>query len=274
GLLTGSTVDAGPAGTVTLSAGRDLLAAGHVTAPGGAVSLALAGAFTAATAGYAGSLVVDSTARIDVAGTTLLTPTTNGLRQGRVLPGGTVDIAGARLTPITLREGSVIDVSGTSATLDLAAALGSQGSQAFEPVLTASAGGTVRVSAREGGAQFGSQLLAHGGGNGAAGGSLQVRLQAQDNPQDRQFDLPDVQLVVQAAAAPNGVKAGQVTLSSNALAQAGLSELRLQSSDRIRFDGSQALHLARDLVLDAPIVELGAGAAVNLSAGSVLTLGN
>lgn len=112
----GAQILAGPNGSVSLSGGTvDLL--GSVSAPGGRITIS--GASTFASIGGTDTpkitVYVGPHSVLSTAGTTVLTPDVRGFRTGSVLPGGTISISGN----IATAAGAVLDVSGTSATLDV-----------------------------------------------------------------------------------------------------------------------------------------------------------
>lgn len=91
---------------------------GSIVVPGGAVSIKgdRGGDFSGEVAVILGENSVVSTA-----GTTVLAPNAFGLRQGKVLDGGVITVAGN----IDARAGAVLDVSGAGGTLDVPSVLSS-----------------------------------------------------------------------------------------------------------------------------------------------------
>src|SRR5262249_1082625 len=96
-------------------------------------------------------------------GTPVIYVGTNGLRTGEVLAGGAISIAGK----LDLDAGSLIDVSGASGSIDVIA-----GSKTPRSLAIASDGGSISLRLEGLGSYVDSDLNAHAGGDGAAGGSL------------------------------------------------------------------------------------------------------
>ncbi|MBU6178353.1 MAG: hypothetical protein KGR69_01755, partial [Verrucomicrobia bacterium] len=149
---------------------------GKVVAPGGSVSVTGANAFPlsgeALTTVYLGN-----GAHLSAAGKPVIRENPIGWREGAVLPGGSIDVSGN----VVAERGAVLDVSGTSGTLDLPATYRDVsleagqgfGGQEYVPVRFHSNGGTIKLT----GAQMlysDARLLATSGGSSATGGSLYV----------------------------------------------------------------------------------------------------
>ncbi|MGL4401595.1 MAG: hypothetical protein ACRCXD_17170, partial [Luteolibacter sp.] len=187
----GASIVTEPGASVSFRAGTITLL-GSVTAPGGNVSIAGAGAFplTAtqrATVFNALSTVhLGSSTRLSVAGTTILTPDVYGRRVGSVLDGGNISISGN----ILAEKGGVLDVSGSSGILDLSSSvLAGSGNRPLYLVCginipPCNTRGTVATRLDSGGGSIdikGSQMLLSdatlvggAGGSTAAGGTLSV----------------------------------------------------------------------------------------------------
>jgi filamentous hemagglutinin family protein len=116
----GARIDAGPGGSVALK-GDTISLLGSVSAPGGSISVKGAGSYplntgTVATDARA-TVYIGPQSRLEAEGTTVYVPDTMGLgrRIGRVLPGGSISLAGN----VIAEPGSVLNVSGASGTFDL-----------------------------------------------------------------------------------------------------------------------------------------------------------
>ena len=123
-------------------------------------------------------IFVGGTGVLAAAGTTLLRPSDIGLRQGDVLDGGIISLTADRGS-ISLQAGSVLDVAGTAAVLDLPGAAGVTGDSALVARTVASRGGEISLLAPEGMTLDGLLRGASGasGGSGAQrpeGGSLAI----------------------------------------------------------------------------------------------------
>ncbi|MBX3739746.1 MAG: filamentous hemagglutinin family protein [Akkermansiaceae bacterium] len=173
--------EAGGAISVT---GNTVAILGSLIAPGGNINIA-GNANTAAALGDPSqpliTTYIGSKAIISAAGATVLLPDPLDRRTGRVLDGGNITVGGN----IAAAEGAVLDVSGTSDSLDLetlydlspSISLGwSQSGYAqlpSNPVVIDSNGGHITL---RGGQLLASDatLLAHAGGSTALGGTLTV----------------------------------------------------------------------------------------------------
>lgn len=136
---------------------------------------------------------IGNPARIDAAGTALFMPDPLGLGRGlgAVLEGGTVSLGGN----LQLKEGSVIDVSGTSANIYVASGL-SRGLGGG--MMVQSSGGSITLSGSQMLESQGS-LLGRAGGALALGGALSVssgRFYNLNNGNEQITDPRDVNLIV------------------------------------------------------------------------------
>lgn len=209
----GAQIDGDPGASISLAAVGQLTFAGAIVAPAGTVSLTqsmlparsngrydITTGQTVADVALGGtSLFVAETASIDARGTTLLDPR-QLFRAGSVLSGGEVSLAAVNLIA---QPGSRIDVSGTTAVLDLTA-LRSSGNPllptvGLDPTTVVSDAGTISValnaawstdpnyivgynplgnygykSNSDGLGLFETTLVAMPGGAGAKGGSLSL----------------------------------------------------------------------------------------------------
>jgi filamentous hemagglutinin len=134
-----------PLGEVNLTAGRQMTVDGTVEAPAGTIALQMA----LRTDHYENdkSIWLGSGSRLLAAGAVVREPNDLGLALGEVHDGGkvTVEAEGGYLVS---EAGSVIDVSGTSAKLDIRPPAGSAATR--RDVEVASDAGSIRLSAREG----------------------------------------------------------------------------------------------------------------------------
>lgn len=180
-IAAGAIVDADINASVSLSSDRILVVDGMVSAPGGDITLSLAGGsrpnegMLADKAIWLGpEAVLAAPAAVSIA------PDPLGRRGGAVFSGGTVTLRAQRGFVVT-DPGSLIDVSGTATVFDIVRA----GGVAYEPTTIAGAAGTVRIEAPEGVILAGSVRAHAADAPGAAGGTLAVTLGASGDP------LPD-----------------------------------------------------------------------------------
>jgi filamentous hemagglutinin family protein len=288
----GLAVDAG--GSLNLSSDGSVQINGSLDAPGGSVNVALVsrGASDPVYRPEQKIWVGDS-ARITATGTTVMEPDPQGLRTGEVYGGGSITLNAAR-GAIVLNPGSLLDASGTSATLDLPDYQGMQGGTV--PVEVDGAAGRISLTAAEAILAGGDMLARASTAPGARGGELAVTLDP------RQRDEPDPVLdpglnpfpqdsrQIEISSGGSKVSLGQQSnlpdsfegiarLDADSLGAGGFDSIELralpatayptsQSTAQIRFVGDVSLSPARQLILDAPILA-GDGARATLSSAYV-----
>jgi filamentous hemagglutinin family protein len=289
----GAVVDADAGAAVRLLASGNLLDfEGSIIAHGGSVSLSLtdntslAGLSQAGALAQLGTLWLGADSLIDVSGTTVLTPTTNGLRQGKVLSGGAVSIAtthnGTGVSSLIVQQqGSTIDLRGASDTLVVSTTTGT-GTKLL-PTALATEGGSLTIAASRG-AVLEGEVYAQGGNSTTAAGSLTLSVQPTTLPSDTsvsgalpqayQITLQDAgttstqgMSVADAASLKTASHYGQAVVASSWLDQAGYADVRLSAADKIAAQGSTTVVAQRSLVLSAPVYSLAA-----LGSGETLTL--
>jgi hypothetical protein len=200
---------------------------------------------------------VSPTAVIDVSGTFIPTPNSQGLSTGTLLPGGAVSLAADRGF-VTTEAGSTIDIRGASATLDVpnVVSLGGNTSE-----IAASAGGSMSIRAPESISMLGTLYAAAGSGNSgsAAAGSLEVDLL--QSVAIINSDVPafptnplEIELVNSTAGGTASPSTGNIAvLGAQQIAASGIDSLTLRvggAGGSILLDNSQ-LSLGRQLILDA-----------------------
>lgn len=257
-LQAGSRIEMDAGGSVSLSAGNKVQIEGTVRAQGGAIDVHLAQ--NSSLASTASNLIwLGDAAVLDASGTTVSYVDGNGLVQGQRLDGGTVSLT-ADTGSIVSRAGSVIRVSGAAPTrLD---ELNEQGGVGRT---VGSDGGTVNVTAINGGALLDGQMFAHGGSSQDRSGTLNVVL-GDDDPSAIPAQ-PDVAIRVAASVAPqtDALSANSVVgyatpvriqLGADDIEAAGFDRVRLHSRDDIaladglNLGGGRSLPM-RELTLDA-----------------------
>jgi filamentous hemagglutinin family protein len=262
----GASILAGPGGTIALSGEGGVTVAGTLGAPGGKITISIPSPAQAdpndssgvTDPGFVPTLGIDvaSTATVDVAGTTIMTPNAQGLLSGTVLPGGTVTLAANRGT-VTTEAGSLITIQGTSATLDVPISSLVAG-DLRETV--ASVGGALNVSAPESISLLGTLHAQAGVGTSgsAAGGSLEVDLVRGGGSVvlGTGPGLPagtlNMDLVESTAGnVPSSSSSNQAILGAQQLADSGIASLTLRSGGEITTD-AVSLSLAQQLALDSP----------------------
>ena len=171
-------VDAGQA--IKLSSVGQLTVDGRLNAWGGKISLGGVGEGLDASvseaveaAGHGRSIWIGENAVLDVASRAVTATDAQGRRYGKVTDGGSIVVGGeinhaqgsasAASLFVVVRDGAVLDASGSHAVLDVNG----------DAIDVASAGGSIALASNNG-LYLDGQLLARAGGAGAAGGSLSV----------------------------------------------------------------------------------------------------
>ena len=288
---TGAEILADPGASLSLSSNIRLLLDGTLSAPGGQISLSLLADQQQATYDPTQAIWIGSHGVLDAAGTTQLYVNAQGERTGTVFAGGTVSLDAAR-GYVEVLPGSLIDVAGTSGTIDVSAA----GSGIASAKVVASAGGSVAITAAEG-AVLGGTLEAAAGVSGAgvpqpAGGSFSLTLNgngrndygyASGQPSTffqgaRQIDVAATQipLVIGPGTAIPSQYDGQAFVSANQLQNAGFDSITLTATPLsttagvvpgvIDFTGNVALTAGRSITLDSASYNVAPGVAANVVA--------
>ena len=284
---TGAFLGVDPGGSISLTSQRSIRVDGTLQAQGGTIAIrqpaadALKDEYQADRAIWLGA-----SARLLAQGYARIAPSASGLRRGTVHGGGRVDIDAAKGYLVT-EAGSLIDVTGATATLDLVSQPVVGGSR------VGSAGGAVTLAAREG------MLLDGGyraqGGEGALGGALTVAFDHSAAGWNRFNSVIDAATEAQLQSARRlvlkqehdagtaGMRFGEAidpfahnglaTLAVGKVLAAGFADATLKSENRIEFGGALALGTRRSIVLDAPNLVAQPGASAALESASIL-LGN
>ncbi len=285
----GASILSDPGSTISLLSEGSIAVAGTLRAPGGTITLQTlspadvssktSDSFDAGFIPTQGIELAD-TATLDVKGTTVMTPNSGGLLLGTVLPGGTVNLLADRGTVVT-EAGSSIDISGTSAMLDLQ----NTRSGTYAPTSVASPGGSVIVSSNESISLLGDLSAAAGTGDvgQAAAGSLAVDLVRGVPYAPSVSQLPDTALEIElvdstATTTPSGPYSNLAILGVAQLQRSGIDALSLQVSGgaapgTVLLDASSSLTMGRLLSLDAPNIAVPIGLSASLSA-PVVQIGN
>lgn len=263
----GSTVRSEAGGKLALAASEALYVGGTLDAPGGSITLKLTRKAPEIAGDLAdldqSSLWLGSSAKLLTRGVLKPELSTNGRRVGTVLAGGSVTLT-TEMGYIIGERGSLIDVSGTQATLDLKQQNGVYATVTPTPV--AGNAGSISLDSRDG-ILLDSTLAAQAGGDGAAAGSLSVKLDRRsDNFQDTLRDAYptstlEIALTQEGDAVPTGlhfgnaisnIHNGKAPLSAARIAAGGFDDVTLAAEHRIAFDSNANLAPRRSLTLDAP----------------------
>lgn len=295
----GAYVGVSPRGSIKLEAAGQMTVLGTLEAPAGSIALSRPVKDAYTTEKQSESIYLGEHSKLLATGSTVLTAATRQALEtgaspalllaqqryrGEVLNGGTVSLD-AGLGYLVTRSGSLIDVSGTTATLSTATSTGR--SVVYLPRSVGSAGGTVSLSARDG--MFLDGDFKATGGAGALAGVFALRFADTanaDNPWDIQIPasgdltaeqkavLADRQLTLYQSAGshaetwPAGVDTGQYLagnatldpLTHNGKARLDLAKLvaggfgswYLTSQHEMRFAGPITATVNNQLQLNAP----------------------
>jgi filamentous hemagglutinin len=271
----GSSITTGPGGTIELVGIGGVYVDGTLRAPGGTITLQVPSPglidplYANSDPGYvpAIDLELGPNAVVDVSGAFVPTLNNLGLTLGTVLDGGTVNLFGDRGAVFT-DPGSVIDIAGTVATLDVPTALGSA---VYSSYREGSSAGSLDVRSGVSISLGGSVDAAAGRGNygDPAGGSLQVDLTDTDSAW---FSVSaaatnpypsgplDIQLVSATHGVPQSAQAtGLAVLGISNLEASGIDTLQLLAENAIEFSSSTPLRLGSEVIFDAPVLTVDNG---------------
>ncbi len=279
-----ASVLADPGATLSLRSDTSLQVDGSLVAKGGRIALAL----ETDEQGYRPEqkIWLGDRARLDVSGVYVAEPNDDGRRTGRVWDGGRVELI-ARRGSIVTRPGSLIDVHGVAATLDLPRPGGAPGQIRYAPVNVAGRAGEVVMSAAET-ALLQGDFDAASAASSAEGGRFNFSFdpnlrdappleQEASNPPATRFPRTRRTLMLadyegESPGADDALSPalnGQAFVPAQRLLARGFSSLDLSSRPAqdgnflatpdslasIRFDRDLTLRAGRAIVLDAPLFE-------------------
>lgn len=267
----GADIVADAGSRIGMDSDSSIFVGGTIKTPAGQIELSLHGPDDVIEPGYlpGQAIWLGSRAKLTTAGVTQLEPHRLGLRTGDVLDGGLIALNAERGF-VVAEKGSEMDVSGTSAILDLPSTRG------YAPALVGSKGGTVRVTAAEGAILDGA-LKGKAGHGKVAAGELSVELSTlqrsagtlggEDLPfpttprviHVRQDEQPSLSSGVAFGQNMPADANGQAYVSASAFEGGGFGSLKLRTQDTVRFDGNVTLGAERRIVLDAPEIAWGNG---------------
>ena len=270
----GAVLTAEPGSSFTFSSVGNLFIDGSVTAPAGIITAGLQNPSGSDT-GYRAEqrMELGSTASLDVSGVSILAPNDSGLLRGSVLSGGTINLLSDRGALIT-DKGSVLNASGTSATLDI---LSANAADSYLRQTVSSAGGAITIRAPEAILLNGQALAAAGVGDQgvAAGGSLTVQLTRNrgfrpGSGAEETFPTnPSVLTVVEHDAADAEVVNGSAIVSQDFLRSTGADAITLEAGNQVSLQSGLNLSFDRLVSLDAPVISIADSGPVKIDAGYV-----
>ncbi|MFO1338094.1 MAG: filamentous hemagglutinin family protein [Burkholderiaceae bacterium] len=284
GVLTigaGAVLRPGDQAKVALQAAHRLVDLGRIETHGGQVSLAL----KASSAVDANVLWLGEGARIDVSGTTVLTPgTTDGLLHGSVLDGGSISLSAGSAqsgqSSLVLQEGATLDARGALGLLDVTERSAAGVRTSRQQV--ASHGGSVSLSGNA------DMLLEaavdlRGGATTAAGGSLAVtQLAARSQVSSTDTGAYNDRTLTVTTATSHETRGltladladpadltGRVVVASDWVGATGASDLKLTTPGVLQLAGDVDLQVARNLQLNTRAIAGSDDGQARLSAANV-----
>ena len=301
----GARIGVDPGRRIGLKGQGQITVEGTLTAHGGEIAVVnTRGVFRGlASNGYAAvyngpgaiSVWIGSNAVLDVSGVAVTARDRGGRSYGLVLDGGSIVIGGVDKPTqdtinlvtseawVIIRQGALLDASGTSAILDFGAPLGGGINGArTEPRRVSSHGGSIALSSYSG-VFIEGELRANAGGAGASGGSLSVAMETPvyTDIQAREMPLPLLvgrQLFIGQNLRPSGLAAGIVAgkadaglvigtgrIATTQIEDGGFDVVTLFGRNGLVFDGDVSLHAGRSLTLAK-------GALLNTTAGANVML--
>lgn len=265
-------VQVDPGRRVTLLSNGQVTVNGSIRAVGGSIDILNFGypGIGPDALGHERSIWIGDGARLDVAGQAYTALDRNGRAYGKVLAGGSISIGGKYSSSATeaegvdafivIRPGATLDASGASAVLDLPGA---------EATLVPSAGGLIYLSSFNG-LFLDGDMRAHGGGAGAAGGTLALVLESPNyavsaKPIDRVRQVRELLLAREQGTSvlSDGLLPGRVDANLNY----GYGRLGADSVQAGGFDNLSLL-VKGILSLEAGL-DLSLGQSLHLATGSI-----
>lgn len=272
----GARIATDPGGSVSMAAGGKMMIAGTVDAPAGSIKLSSAVDPNGSNDvnGYSPdqAITLASTAQLLARGSVDTLVSNSGLRDSRVLDGGSVTINPSK-GYIVAEAGSLIDVSARAGGSDVAQK-GAAGTGTVSELTQVGTAGTINLQSREGMVLGGTLQAAPALPTGALGGTLNLSL-GQVEPLADPFNYPTgprTLTLSRKAPTDSAPVNGMATLAAPGLASAGFASVNLKSTGSIVLDDGVALSLPRSLSLDAPTIS-GQGGSVSVAAPYV-RLGN
>jgi filamentous hemagglutinin len=274
----GAKITLDPQATVVLSSNTRIIDDGLISSPGGSVTMTVTTALAEPTFIAGHQIWLGPQSSIDVSGTVQAIANDRGNYIGNVLDGGTVTLSAQR-GAVELQPGSLINVSGTSAIIDVPQ-VNSAGVTTYKSSNVASAGGAIDIAAAEAVVLSGTMLAASGNPAQVPNGTFSLVLDANNrygpdvfgnSPPPYPYD-PRV-IVVSPVQPPIAIAAGldlpvslegQALVSAAALSTAGFDAVSLRAASldgsatgspavasAILLNGNVSLNLGRSLTLDA-----------------------
>ncbi|MDR3663325.1 MAG: filamentous hemagglutinin N-terminal domain-containing protein, partial [Mycobacterium sp.] len=271
----GASIVADPKASVTLTADRAVTVLGSITAPGGSITLT-----------GTQDVWIGADAVLDVSGVYVPNPLVTAYATGSVLAGGSITIGGTGA--IVALTGSVFDIEGASATIEVPTGGSVPGSSKYASEPIWSDGGALTLYGNN--LYFGGTIKAAGGAASASGGTLNVGtlVTSTDRNGNKVYynngfgtiliaPSGDVTAALAAASAPAtasqvsalGLTSGTAYITADTINTAKLDSVSLTGTT-IAFAGDVTLKVPDALYLNGNITLLPAGAASLAAATSAV----
>jgi filamentous hemagglutinin family protein len=268
----GAVVKVDPTASIKLSAGNQLTVLGTLDAPAGIINLSLTG--TNPNYMPTSSIWLGSQSELLSQGDFLQTqPTSKNLTQGQVLNGGQINISSGNGF-VVAQKGSLLDVSGSSANVDLPQL--SSGILTYQRNHVSGGAGSISIQTSEGGFLDGTMNATVESGSQAAAGLFTLILNNNpvvlDSTNLGGYPLNPAQIQIMnggnggfaalvSLTPGDDTNAGQTTLTgvagsfvldANALNNSGFDQVKLKSGLSIVLADQVNLQTRRSITLDAP----------------------
>jgi hypothetical protein len=250
---------------------------GTLRAPGGTITAQIALPGTQTDPGYLPdqTLELGSQGVLDVSGIAVLTPNSLNLPLGTVLAGGTVNLVTDR-GDIVANAGSLIDIQGGSAMLDVQNLGGAGG---YQRGTVGSEGGTLDIRSLSSISLLGN-IQAAGGASSTGklqGGTLELTLDptsfgvasgSNATPANSVPQTPGtIELVSSTAGSTPTASYGNLALLGVAQLETwGIDDIQLNSDNTIELASNTALTMGREILLNAPNISVSYGTSAALNA--------
>lgn len=271
-------IEVDPGQSISILAGAQITIEGRLNAWGGKIAINNVG--VDGTASYitpGRSIWIGEEAVLDAAARAVTGVDLSGRAFAHVPNGGSITIGAGDLTPnsnglldliagatVVIRPGALIDASGASASIDLAA--GPNPAAVSDIRTVASHGGSITLASSSG-LMLDGEMRAAAGGPGAAGGSLNLILETvYSGPEETR--APRILTIAQerrASSMPADLAPGEnhsalgytrARISAEQVEAGSFGSLSLWSSDIISFEGDVSLHLDRSLTLQRGVISV------------------
>jgi filamentous hemagglutinin family protein len=280
----GAAFNADPGSSFVFSSVGSLAIFGTINAPGGTISASIDSPEPSYDDGFRADqqLRIGGRAQLNVGGYSTYTPNDLGALRGTVGDGGTIELLASRGS-VVLSTGSILDVSGIAAPLDLS--IGGGEARTYVRQTVTSNGGSIAIAARED-IDLSGQLRAFSGsgGDSSAAGSLSLQLLRGAPASNIADTFPATQRVIrlspQDSAATANLDDGVVGLGVDFIRRSGFDSVALKVFDEVGSDGGRVelatglkLSLARQISIDASQIAMSDGGIAALTA-NYITIGN